>query len=86
MDPPTIEPSAKQGLINVKDFAVKGEAALDRLAAGRPGRRSERRFLLGARARIHPPKTGSSRSGGVLKGPMIVGTIEGSIDSGTRCA
>jgi len=36
MDPPTIEPSAKQGLINVKDFAVKGEAALDRLAAGGP--------------------------------------------------
>ncbi len=36
MDPPTIEPSAKQGLINVKDFSVKGEAALDRLAASAP--------------------------------------------------
>src|SRR5207302_4862021 len=36
MDPPTVEASAKEGLINVRDFSVKGEAALDRLAAGGP--------------------------------------------------
>ena len=36
MDPPTVEPSAKEGLINVRDFSVKGEAALDRIAAGGP--------------------------------------------------
>src|SRR5215218_9008796 len=34
MDPPTVEPSAKDGLINVRDFSVKGESALDRVAAG----------------------------------------------------
>ena len=34
MDPPTVEPGAREGLISVRDFSVKGEAALDRLAAG----------------------------------------------------
>src|SRR5712671_566632 len=28
MDPPTVEPSAKEGLVNVRDFSVKGEASL----------------------------------------------------------
>src|SRR6195256_222713 len=36
MDPPTVEPGAKEGLINVRDFSVKGETALDRVAAGGP--------------------------------------------------
>src|SRR5204863_5546735 len=34
MDPPTVEPAAKDGLMNVRDFSVKGEGALDRVAAG----------------------------------------------------
>ena len=33
MEPPTVEPSAKEGLINVRDFSIKGEASLDRVAA-----------------------------------------------------
>src|ERR1700694_2820110 len=53
MDPPTIEPSAKQGLINVKDFAVKGEAALDRLAAGGPAVGQNGVSFSRARAEFH---------------------------------
>src|SRR3954462_15961100 len=34
MDPPTVEPTAKEGLMNVRDFSVRGEGALDRVAAG----------------------------------------------------
>ena len=34
LEPPTVEPSAKEGLINVRDFSIKGEASLDRVAAG----------------------------------------------------
>src|SRR6185437_7205011 len=34
MDPPTAEAGPREGLINVRDFSVKGEASLDRLAAG----------------------------------------------------
>src|SRR3954452_18488544 len=29
MEPPTLDPTAKEGLINVRDFSVKGESALD---------------------------------------------------------
>ncbi|MDP3078562.1 DUF3971 domain-containing protein, partial [Bradyrhizobium sp.] len=36
MDPPTVDPSAKEGLINVRDFSIKGEASLDRAVAGGP--------------------------------------------------
>src|SRR6202035_1667494 len=35
-DPRTTEPGAKEELVSVRDFAVKGEAALGRLAAGGP--------------------------------------------------
>ena len=56
LDPPTVEPSAKEGLINVRDFSVKGEAALDRVAAGGPtGTQSGVSFSRIAR-RIHPAK------------------------------
>ena len=37
MDPPTVEPKPKEGLINVKDFSIRGEASLDRVAAGGQG-------------------------------------------------
>ena len=46
MEPPTVEPSAKEGLINVRDFSVKGESQLERAAAGGPGRQSERCRIL----------------------------------------
>ena len=61
MDPPTVGPRAKEGLINVRDFSVKGEAALDRVAAG--GQRALRTaFRSRGCARNSPGKTGSSRS------------------------
>src|SRR6478752_7290522 len=34
MEPPSVDPGAREGLINVRDFSVKGEAALERAAAG----------------------------------------------------
>ena len=37
MEPPTSEPNtSREGLINVRDFTVKGEAQLERVAAGAP--------------------------------------------------
>ena len=61
MEPPTVEPRAKEGLINVRDFAIKGEAALDRVAAGGP---AARRTALPSRrcAPNSPGRAGSSRS------------------------
>ena len=84
MDPPTIEPSAKQGLINVKDFSVKGEAALDRLAAGAPAAGQSGVSFSRARAEFTRQNGQLTIREGVLKGPMIGGTIEGNIDSGNQ--
>ena len=84
MDLPTIEPSAKQGLINVKDFSVKGEAALDRLAASAPAAGQSGVSFSRARAEFTRQNGQLTIREGVLKGPMIGGTIEGSIDSGNQ--
>ena len=84
MDPPTVEPSAKEGLINVKDFSVKGEAALDRLAAnGQIGVQNGVSFSR-VRAEFTRQNGQLAIREGVLKGPMIGGTIEGSIDSSNQ--
>ena len=80
MDPPTIEPSAKEGLISVGDFSVKGEAALDRLAAGGPAGAQSGVAFSRLRAEFTRQNGQLTIREGVLKGPMIGGTIEGSID------
>ena len=54
MDPPTAEPRAKEGLINVRDFTIKGEASLDRVAAGGTAGASDGVSLLAAARGIHP--------------------------------
>jgi hypothetical protein len=81
VDPPTVESSAKEGLLNVKDFAVKGEGALDRLAAGGPaGAQSSSIAFSRLRAEFTRQNGQLTIREGVLKGLTIGGTIEGSID------
>jgi len=53
MEPPTVEPSAKEGLINVRDFSIKGEVRWSgRLPADRSAPRTA--CVLGPARRIHP--------------------------------
>jgi HSP20 family molecular chaperone IbpA len=80
LDPPTAEPGAKEGLLNVRDFTVKGEAALDQLAAG--GRVGSQAGIGFSRLRAEFVRQNGQLTirEGVLKGPTIGGTIEGSID------
>jgi hypothetical protein len=80
MDPPTLEPSAKEGLVNVRDFSVKGEASLDQVAAG--GQAGVQNGVAFSRVRAEFTRQNGQLTihEGVLKGPMIGGTIEGSID------
>ncbi|WP_438275241.1 hypothetical protein [Nitrobacter sp.] len=80
MDPPTAEPRAKQGLINVRDFTVKGETALDRAAASGP--QTARNGISFSRLRAEFTRQNGLLSvrDGVVKGPIIGGTIEGNID------
>jgi hypothetical protein len=79
MDPPTVEPSAKEGLLNVRDFAVKGEASLDRLAGGGQIAQSGISFSL-LRAEFTRQNGQLRIRDGVVKGPMIGATVAGSID------
>jgi hypothetical protein len=80
MDPPTIEPSTKEGLINVFDFTVKGEAALDRLAAGGPAGAQNGVAFSRLRAEFSRQNGQLTIHEGVVKGPAIGATIEGNID------
>jgi hypothetical protein len=80
MDPPTVEPSAKEGLLNVRDFSVKGEAALDRVAAGGPAGVQNGVSFSRLRAEFTRQNGQLTIREGVVKGPMVGATIEGSID------
>ncbi len=80
MDPPTAEPSTKEGLISVRDFSVKGEASLDRVAAGGPANVQNGVTFSRLRAEFTRQNGQLTIREGVVKGPMIGGTIEGSID------
>jgi hypothetical protein len=80
MDPPTAEPRAKQGLINVRDFTIKGETALDRAAAGGPQTAQNGISFSRLRAEFTRQNGQLSVRDGVVKGPTIGATIEGHID------
>lgn len=80
MDPPTGDPGPKEGLINIRDFSVKGETALDRVAAGGPN--GSKSGIAFSRLRAEFTRKGGRLTirEGVVKGPIIGGTIEGDID------
>jgi Protein of unknown function len=80
LEPPTVEPSAKEGLINVRDFSVKGEAGLDRAAAGGPAGTQNGISFTALRAEFTRQSGQLTIRDGVVKGPIIGATIEGSID------
>lgn len=80
MDPPTAEARAKQGLINVRDFTIKGESALDRAAAGGPRTAQNGISFSRLRAEFSRQNGQLTVRDGVVKGPTIGATIEGRID------
>jgi hypothetical protein len=84
MDPPTVEPGAREGLISVRDFSIKGEAALDRLAAGASTGTPNGVAFSRMRAEFTRQNGQLTIREGVVKGPTIGGTIEGSIDSASQ--
>jgi hypothetical protein len=93
MDPPTADHAAQEGLLNIQDFAVRGETALDRVAA--PGPTPDMYDRSGGRAyaavssgvqfsRLRVEFTRSPgrlmMREGVVRGPTIGGTVEGHLD------
>jgi hypothetical protein len=80
MDPPTQDGTKKDGLIEVRDFTVRGEAALDGIAAGAPnGVGSGVQF---SRMRVDFTKQPGRMTiqKGLVAGPMVGGTVEGVMD------
>jgi hypothetical protein len=81
MDPPTTEPRAKEGLLNIREFTIKGEAALDRVAAGGPPGTVQSGIAFSRlRAEFTRQNGQLAIREGVVKGPTIGATIEGCID------
>jgi hypothetical protein len=80
MDPPTTDPRASEGLVNVRDFTIKGEAALDRIAAGGSGGVQNGVAFSRLRAEFSRQNGQWTIRDGVVKGPLVGGTIKGMID------
>ena len=80
MEPPMSEPTAREGLINVRDFTVKGMDQLDRVAAGGPHGIQNGVSFTALRAEFTRQNGALTIRDGVVKGPLIGATIEGSID------
>jgi hypothetical protein len=80
MEPPTAEAGPKEGLINVRDFTVRGQAELDRIAARSSITGQEGIAFSALRAEFTRQSGMLSVREGVVKGPSIGATIEGSID------
>jgi hypothetical protein len=87
MDPPSGNMAPQDGLLNIRNFAVRGEAALERIAAGaaadpaapRDGQRAGVEF---SRLRVEFTRTHGrfTMREGIVRGPLIGATAEGHID------
>jgi hypothetical protein len=80
MDPPSSDSTAREGSIDVQNFKVKGEQAIDRqVAPGSTGAQNSVDFSL-AHAEFSSQNGKLTVPEAVLKGPLIGGTIGGFID------
>jgi hypothetical protein len=76
MDPPTQDGAKKEGLIEVRDFTVRGEAALDSFAAGTPNGVP----FSGMRVKFTRQPGRMTIHEGWVRGPTVGGNIEGVMD------
>jgi hypothetical protein len=86
MDPPTVDSSPQEGLINVRDFVVRGESAIQQAAGAappaqgyQPTYQTNTQFSR-ARAEFTRQSGLLSIKDGLVSGPTIGATIEGRID------
>jgi hypothetical protein len=79
MDPPSSDPAPQQGNLSIDNFAVRGEAALERVVAGAASQRSGVEFSAMRVDFTRTPGQLSIRDG-VVRGPLIGATIDGAID------
>jgi hypothetical protein len=82
LDPQSADLAPQEGILNIRDFAVRGEAALDRVAAApqQPGGPSPGVEFSRLRVDFTRSLGRFTVRDGLLKGPAIGGTVDGYID------
>lgn len=85
MEPPVADPVAREGLLNVRDFTIRGESALDRVAGNNSGVTGQSGIGFSRMRAEFTRKSGQlTIKEGVVKGPAVGATIEGVIDYGAN--
>jgi AsmA-like C-terminal region len=80
MDPPTPSQAPQEGLLNVRDFTVRGESALDKIASGGVGLQSGGVEFSRMRVDfIRSPGRFTVRDA-VVRGPAVGATMDGVLD------
>ena len=82
MDPPAQDSSPQEGVINVRDFSIRGEDALDRVVSGGQNAPAGSNTIAFSQARVDFTRAPGRMwiRDGVVRGPMIGATVEGNID------
>jgi hypothetical protein len=86
MDPPTTSTAPQDGILNIRDFTVRGEATLDRVASGNADVTSSTTAsnpgVEFSRMRVEFTRTHGRFAirEGLVRGPLIGATAEGHID------
>ncbi|MGA7488572.1 MAG: DUF3971 domain-containing protein [Xanthobacteraceae bacterium] len=82
LDPHSTDLAPQEGILNIRDFTVRGEAALDRVAAPpqQPGGASPGVEFSRLRVDFTRSLGRFTVRDGLLKGPAIGGTVDGYID------
>jgi hypothetical protein len=82
MDPPTQDAAPQGGLVNLRDFSIRGEGALEGVVSNAPAgaRNANTIEFTQARAEFTRSPGRTAIRDGVLRGPIIGATMEGLID------
>jgi hypothetical protein len=80
MDPPSPDGGRQEGLLDVREFAVRGEAALDAVAAGAPGANGSGVQFSRMRVDFTREPGKMSIHQGLVTGPTVGATIDGVLD------
>ena len=80
MDPPTQEQAPQVGTLNIRNFIVRGEPALDRVVAGAPGEKQGSVQFSELRSEFTRFPGRMAVRDGIVRGPLVGVTVEGQVD------
>jgi len=80
MDPPTPDNAPQVGVLNIQNFAIRGEPGLERVVAGAPGNARSAVEFSELRCDFTRLPGRMLIRDGVVRGPVVGATIDGQID------